>query len=101
MAVQQRAGWGGVRGCREVRADSDAARVLRIAAQIHAHEHVVFGGMVADDEGFIRKRMARAMRPDRRDLRDWPEIATWAESIAATLTGVVSPRAAGQVVIGD
>jgi hypothetical protein len=58
----------------------------------------VFGGMVADDEGFIRKRMARAMPPD---LRDWPEIATWAESIAATLTGVVSPPAAGQVVVGD
>jgi menaquinone-dependent protoporphyrinogen oxidase len=71
------------------------ARVLRIAAEIHAHEHVVFGGMVADDEGFIRKRMARGIPPERRDLRDWPEIATWAESIAATLTGVVSPPAAG------
>jgi menaquinone-dependent protoporphyrinogen oxidase len=69
-------------------------RVLRIASEIHAQEHVVFGGMVADDSGFIRKRMARDMPEDLRDLRDWSEIDTWAKSIAAALTGVVSRPAA-------
>lgn len=63
------------------------ARVLRIAAAIGAHEHVVFGGMVADDEGLIRRRMARGMPYELRDLRDWWDIDKWAESIAATLTG--------------
>jgi hypothetical protein len=61
-------------------------RVERIAADIGAHEHVVFGGMVADDAGFVRKRMARSIPPELRDRRDWAEIETWAQSIAANLT---------------
>ena len=60
-------------------------RVLRIATEIHAREHVVFGGMVADDKGFIRRRMARSMAYERRDMRDWYEIEAWAQSIAAAL----------------
>jgi menaquinone-dependent protoporphyrinogen oxidase len=61
-------------------------RVQRIAADIRAHEHVVFGGMVDEDAGFIRKKMARRIPPELRDLRDWDAIETWAMSIAATLT---------------
>jgi menaquinone-dependent protoporphyrinogen oxidase len=61
-------------------------RVQRIAADIGAREHVVFGGMVAEDAGFIRKKMARRIPPELRDLRDWDAIETWAMSIAATLT---------------
>lgn len=60
-------------------------RVQRVAAAIGAHEHVVFGGKVADDRGFIRKRMARGMPPELRDRRDWSAIAAWATSIAAAL----------------
>ena len=37
-------------------------RVQRIATDIGAREHVVFGGMVAEDAGFIRKKMARNIR---------------------------------------
>jgi menaquinone-dependent protoporphyrinogen oxidase len=61
-------------------------RVQRIAADIGAREHVVFGGMVAEDAGFIRKKMARRIPPELRDLRDWDAIETWANAIAATLT---------------
>jgi menaquinone-dependent protoporphyrinogen oxidase len=62
-------------------------RIQRLAASIGVHEHVVFGGMVAEDAGFIRKRMARKIPPELRDRRDWKEIEAWARSIAATLGG--------------
>lgn len=62
-------------------------RVQQIATAIGAHEHVVFGGKVAEDHGFIRKRMARGMAPELRDLRNWSEIASWATSIASTVSG--------------
>jgi menaquinone-dependent protoporphyrinogen oxidase len=65
-------------------------RVQRIAAEVGVHEHVVFGGMVAEDVGFIRKKMARNIPPELRDRRDWGAIEAWAESIAAMLrTGPV------------
>ena len=62
-------------------------RVQKIAAGIGAREHVVFGGMIADDAGFIRKKMARNIPPELRDRRDWHQIEAWAQSIATTLTG--------------
>ena len=55
-------------------------------------DHVVFGGMVAEDRGFIRKRMARNMPEASRDRRDWAEIATWATGIASMLTSGSPPR---------
>jgi len=61
-------------------------RVQKAAARIGAHEHVVFGGMVAEDAGFIRKKMARRIPPHLRDRRDWQQIESWAQSIAAALT---------------
>jgi menaquinone-dependent protoporphyrinogen oxidase len=60
-------------------------RVEEIAAEIGVHEHVVFGGLVADDGGLIRKKMARNIPPELRDRRDWAEIDRWALSIAAAL----------------
>jgi menaquinone-dependent protoporphyrinogen oxidase len=61
-------------------------RVQQVAAEIGAREHVVFGGMVAKHAGFIRKKMARRIPPELRDLRDWGAIEAWANAIAATLT---------------
>jgi len=61
-------------------------RVQQIAADIGAREHVVFGGMVDEDAGFVRKKMARRIPPELRDLRDWDAIETWSKAIAATLT---------------
>jgi len=61
-------------------------RVERLAADLGAHEHTVFGGMVAEDAGFIRKKMARKIPPELRDRRDWDEIEAWAQSIATALS---------------
>ena len=61
-------------------------RVQKIAADIGAREHVVFGGMVDEDAGFVRKKMARRIPPELRDLRDWDAIEKWARWTAATLT---------------
>ncbi len=47
--------------------------------------HVLFGGKVDEDAGFIRKRMARKIPPELRDRRDWEQIEGWAGSIAAAL----------------
>ena len=60
-------------------------RVQEIATAIDAREHVVLGGMVADDAGFFRKRMARNIPPELRDRRDWHQIDAWAKSIASAL----------------
>ncbi len=60
-------------------------RVRELAERAGAHDHAVFGGMVAEDAGFLRKKMARNTPPELRDRRDWDAIAAWARSIAATL----------------
>lgn len=69
--------------------------VQRLADTAGAHDHAVFGGMVADDAGFIRSKMARGMPPELRDRRDWDEIAAWAESIATALTDAPVPVGIG------
>jgi menaquinone-dependent protoporphyrinogen oxidase len=60
-------------------------KVTEIGERIGAHEHVVFGGKVDEDAGFMRKRMARDIPPELRDRRDWGQIEAWAGSIAAAL----------------
>lgn len=45
-------------------------RLQQIAADIGANEHVVFGGMVAEDAGFIRTKMAGKIPPQLRERRD-------------------------------
>jgi menaquinone-dependent protoporphyrinogen oxidase len=62
-------------------------RVQKIAASIGVRDHVVFGGMVAEDAGFIRKKMARKLPPELRDRRDWTQIEAWAQAIADALRG--------------
>lgn len=70
-------------------------KVQELAADIGARAHVVFGGKVDDDRGFLRKRMARDMPEETRDRRDWEEIARWAAGIAAALASGSDPRPAG------
>jgi len=60
-------------------------RVQQFATEIKAHEHVVFGGRVAEDAGFLRKRMAKNIPPELRDRRDWSAIEAWAQGIADSL----------------
>lgn len=57
---------------------------LEEAEKIGAHGHVVFGGRVPES-GFMARAMREGTPPELRDLRNWNEIAHWAESIAATL----------------
>jgi len=70
-------------------------RVKEFAERHGMREPVVFGGMVDEDAGFIRKRMARKTPPELRDRRDWQQIDAWARSIAATLQGATGIPAAG------
>jgi len=62
-------------------------RVRRLAAKVGPREQVVFGGAIADDDGLLRKRMARRIPEELRDLRDWDRIDGWARSIAVALGG--------------
>lgn len=61
-------------------------KVRDLEAAIGAHEHVVFGGKIDEDAGFMRKRMARNIPLALRDRRDWDQIEAWGRSIAARLT---------------
>lgn len=61
-------------------------KVQELAGQIGALDHAVFGGMVDDDRGLIRKRMARDMPEAARDRRDWEQIASWAAGVASELS---------------
>jgi menaquinone-dependent protoporphyrinogen oxidase len=58
----------------------------RLAAQIGAREHVMFGGRVPADPGnFIERAMAKNTPAERRDARDWPAIEAWARDVAEQL----------------
>lgn len=62
------------------------------AAQIGAHEHVVFGGRVSEDAGAIfRKKMASSTPPEFRDRRDWGAIEAWAQKLADSLRNQPAP----------
>jgi menaquinone-dependent protoporphyrinogen oxidase len=69
-------------------------KVQELAAEIGARDHVVFGGKVDEDRGFVRKRMARTMPAESRDRRDWDEIAAWASGIASELESDSAPPTA-------
>ena len=61
-------------------------RVERLAREIKAHEHVVFGRRVSGDVGgFLSKNMAKNTPPKIRDRRDWTAIEAWATRIADSL----------------
>lgn len=77
------------RDSEEVERLTRPARVEALGAGHGVHEHVVFGGKVAEDAGFIRKRIARRTPAAFRDRRDWNAIADWAERIAAAVMSTV------------
>jgi menaquinone-dependent protoporphyrinogen oxidase len=86
-------------------ADQDEARaerwtkpklVRRLAAEIGARDHVVFGGRVSEDTGgFMYRNMARTTPPELRDRRDWDAIANWARGIAAAVADAPPEAGAG------
>jgi menaquinone-dependent protoporphyrinogen oxidase len=66
-------------------------KVQELAAEINARDHMVFGGKVDEDRGFIRKKMAQNMPEEARDRRDWDAIAAWAAEIASALGSDATP----------
>jgi len=55
----------------------------RLARQLGAREHVMFGGRVPTDPGnFVERAMLKNTPPERRDARDWPAIEAWARGVA-------------------
>lgn len=51
--------------------------------------HVVFGGRIpAEPKGFMERAMAEGVPKQYRDRRNWDEIRSWAQAIAAQLTTV-------------
>jgi menaquinone-dependent protoporphyrinogen oxidase len=62
--------------------------VEKMASQIGAHDHRVFGGRVPPDpSNFMERAMARDTPPELQDIRDWDAIDGWAAGIARTLDG--------------
>lgn len=60
-------------------------RVRQAAARIGAREHVVFGGRISEDGGFMRRNMAKNTPAEFRDRRDWSAIEAWANAVADSL----------------
>jgi menaquinone-dependent protoporphyrinogen oxidase len=58
-------------------------KVQRLAEEIGAHDHAVFGGRVAEEGGFMRRNMAKGTPAEFRDSRDWDEIEAWAKNIVS------------------
>lgn len=66
----------------------DALRLLRrLRSDLGARDHAGFGGQVADDGGFMRRRMARDLPAELGDRRDWDAIERWARDVAAAVAG--------------
>jgi menaquinone-dependent protoporphyrinogen oxidase len=61
------------------------ANVQALGLEIGAKDHAVFGGLIDDDRGMMRKMMSRNIPEDSRDRRDWDQIAAWATMIATAL----------------
>ena len=61
------------------------ANVNLLAEEIGAKDHAVFGGLIDDDRGMMRKLMARNIPQESRDRRNWDEIRAWATTIAVSL----------------
>lgn len=66
-------------------------KVRDLAAEIGAHDHVVFGGMVDEQRGVMRRKMAQDMPDEARDRRDWNEISAWAAGVASVLLSASDP----------
>ncbi|WP_259310784.1 flavodoxin domain-containing protein [Capillimicrobium parvum] len=63
----------------------EPAGVVKTVEELGARAHVVFGGRVPQDGGFIAKSMAKNTPPESADRRDWDEIGEWAAGIAGEL----------------
>jgi menaquinone-dependent protoporphyrinogen oxidase len=60
----------------------------KLAKQLGAREHVIFGGRVPPEPGnFVERTMLKNTPPEKRDARDWPAIEAWARGVAEEVDG--------------
>jgi menaquinone-dependent protoporphyrinogen oxidase len=60
--------------------------IVRRAEHLGVRGHVVFGGRLPlEPDNFIERSMVENCPPERRDLRDWDEIRSWAADVGAEL----------------
>jgi len=66
----------------------DLADVRAFAEDVHARDHRVFPGKLDKDDLSLAERAAvRIVHAPYGDAREWDEIRSWAQTIAAELTG--------------
>lgn len=69
------------------------ASVRRVLIQVHAQEHITFGGCLSEDaQSWAARTVVKAGKGG--DFRDFKQISAWAQRIGATLRseGVVQPE---------
>jgi menaquinone-dependent protoporphyrinogen oxidase len=72
---------------------SEPPRTIERAERLGVRDHVVFGGRLPlEPRNFMERAMVRDCPPDKRDLRDWEAIRSWAAEIGTELSlRVTSP----------
>jgi menaquinone-dependent protoporphyrinogen oxidase len=66
--------------------------VARLAEQLGAREHVMFGGRVPPDpSNFVERAMLKSTPPEKRDARDWAAIDAWARGVAEEVARTAAP----------
>ena len=66
---------------------SEPPRTIKRAEHLGVRDHVVFGGRLPlEPSNFMERAMVRDCPPDKRDLRDWDAIRTWAADIGTELS---------------
>jgi menaquinone-dependent protoporphyrinogen oxidase len=74
----------------------------RLAGQVGAREHVMFGGRVPPDPGnFVERAMLRNTSQDKRDARDWPAIDAWARGVAEAVLAEGQGHSGSRTVSAD
>lgn len=66
---------------------SEPPRTIERAERLGVRDHVVFGGRLPLEPGnFMERAMVRDCPPDKRDLRDWEAIRSWAAEVGTELS---------------
>lgn len=68
--------------------------VRRVLIEMHAQEHITFGGCLSDDgHSWAARAVVKAGKGG--DFRDFKQISSWAQRIGATLQGEIEMRPEG------
>jgi menaquinone-dependent protoporphyrinogen oxidase len=67
--------------------EGDAPETVTLAERVGARGHRSFAGRLDRGQlGFVERTITKAIKAPEGDFRDWEEIRSWADTIAATLT---------------